>query len=146
MTCVRKCRIRCRRGAALIMAIVCLVIVTSLAVEIMRSMVAARQQSRFQRNELQATWLAEAGVSRAEARLNQAPTYHGETWTPELDLSDLSPHRVAPNGSVEIKIEPVAESETRRRVIVTATFPADSPATMRCRRERVVQLAEGEKS
>ena len=113
-----------RSGAALLAALVCIAVVTIMATALVRTLLIAHRQTRWQWRQEQAQWLAESGVSRAAARLRFDPAYRGETW--QLAASDFAgaPAEVSPlSGRVVIRIEPVAADDPRPRIFVEAQFP-----------------------
>src|SRR5436305_1014602 len=73
-----------RRGAAMVMAIVTLMVVSLVAATLVHSLVTAHRQMRRQQDELQAQWLADAAVARATAQLALRSNYTGETWQPSI--------------------------------------------------------------
>src|SRR4029453_16923976 len=68
------------RGAALVMAMVALLVVTLMAAALVQALVAGHRQARRYGDQLQAQWLAEAGLARAVAILQSDATYQGEIW------------------------------------------------------------------
>lgn len=116
-----------RRGAALVMAMVALLVVTLMSAALVQSLVTGQRQSRRYCDELQAQWLAEAGLERAVVRLARDAQYRGETWRSEV-RGEL--------GSVTITVEPetkkiVAEAvyppEDHRRILVRRTASISDP-------------------
>ncbi len=105
-----------RRGAALVMAMVALLVVTLVAGALVRSLVASHRQSHRYADELQAQWLAEAGLARAAAKLQADANYPGEVWNVPLgDNSDS-----ADSGQVTISVK-----DTTKRITVEAVYPTD---------------------
>ncbi len=71
--------------------LVCLIIITMLAGAALKVGLARRQELRSEERQLQAEWLAEAGIQRGLARLAADPAYTGESWdipARELDSPD----------------------------------------------------------
>jgi type II secretory pathway component PulK len=115
-----------RRGSALLIALVCLIVITIVSGTLLRQGIQARGQLRAEERRLQARWLAESGLERAAARLADDAGYTGETWTISADaLADPWP------GQVTIAVAPVAGHPARRLVTVRADYP--SGATLRAR-------------
>ena len=83
--------------------------------------------------DLQAQWLAEAGVERAAARLSADANYRGETWT--ISAKELAG---ANDGAVRINVEKDAGRANRRRVSVEADYPDDP--VHRCRWQKQIVL------
>ena len=115
-----------RRGAILVVALVCLVMAAALrslweaAVRMERHAVQMNQRS------LQALWLAEAGVERAAAQLAADSKYAGETWI--IPAKELA---AGDDGVVRIQVETIAGRPERRSVRVEADY-SDAPG-YRCR-------------
>lgn len=124
-----------RRGAVIIVVMVCFILAGAFFVSLARTAALERQASRLRQWNLQALWLAEAGLERAVAQLGAAPDYAGETWsvTPE----ELSGRRGA---AVKISVEPVAGRPEQRRIRAVADFPDDPRDRCRCTKEIVVGL------
>ena len=101
-----------RRGAALFVTLVTLAVVTLIAAEALRSMIAAQRQSRLAADELQAHWLAESAVARALVLSRAQPEYKGETW--RADIDDRA-------GVAEIRVE--QSSDGPPRIVALARFP-----------------------
>ena len=90
-----------------------------------------RQAVQMNQRSLQASWLAEAGVERAAARLAADPKYAGETWiisAKELAADD--------DAVVRIQVETIAGQPERRSVRVEADY-ADAPE-YRCRQVKQI--------
>ncbi len=127
---------RHRRGMALIVVLVCLIVAAALAAALLQMALAEHQAQVRQGRELEAAWLAESGLERAAARLAADADYPGETWTiPAADLG--GPHGAA----VRIAVEPVPDRPDLRQVAVEADYP-DHPH-FRARRTRQATLSVG---
>jgi hypothetical protein len=134
---------RSRRGAFLVIAMVCLVLAMMLVAAVLKLVESQRRQMRMEQAGLQAEWLAESGCHRAAAQLAADRNYRGETWSiAPADLAGTGPGG-ADAGSVEIKVRPV-DGEPKSRVIqVEAVFPADSePSARRTRRATIILFEE----
>jgi Tfp pilus assembly protein PilX len=110
-----------RRGAALVMAMVALLVVTLMSAALVQSVVTGQRQSRRYADELQAQWLAEAGLERSEVQLARDAEYRGETWQTEI-RGEL--------GSVTITVEP----ETKK-IVAEAVYPPEEHRRVLVRRE-----------
>jgi Tfp pilus assembly protein PilX len=122
-----------RRGAVLVVVLVCLALATALLLLVVKQAVA--EHKVMQRNQwgLQALWLAEAGVERAAARLAADPKYVGETWTIAAEqLADDD------GAAVRIHVETIAGWPERRSVVVEADYPAGSELCCRQVKQIVV--------
>jgi Tfp pilus assembly protein PilX len=111
-------RHRTRRGAALVVALVTLLVVTVMTGTVVRSLLAAHRQSRLRQDELQAQWLAEAAVARARAQLLRQSEYTGESWQPALAVSAGD----ATTASAKITVGKVESQPGYFRIAVNATF------------------------
>jgi Tfp pilus assembly protein PilV len=103
-------------------ALVTLLVVTSIMGSIMHALLTELRQTRQTVNEVQAQWLADAAVERAAARLSANPSYAGESWNVDLPASISGSES---HGTAEIKIER-DDSEKSVRVVVRANYPDDS--------------------
>jgi len=92
-----------RHGGGLVVALVTLLVVTSLMGSVVRSLLIELRQRRHEAANLQAQWLAEAAIERATARLRSSADYSGETWNVDLPPSVSSSS--SRSGVVEIRVE-----------------------------------------
>lgn len=122
-----------RRGAVLIVVLVCLALAIGLFVLVVKQAVAERHAIDRSHDALQSLWLAEAGIERAAARLAADPDYAGETWV----ISAKKLYRNA-NAVVRIEIEKIADRPGQRAVRVEADYP-NSPEH-RCRRVKQLTI------
>lgn len=108
-----------RRGIALIIALVLLALASSLGGLLVRGLLTARQQAENGLRQVQASWLAEAGLSRARARLGADPDYDGETWSIAAD--ELGGRHGA---VVTIEVAAPGDQPGARRIAARAEYPA----------------------
>src|SRR5687767_15100986 len=73
-----------RRGAALIVAMICLLLATMLAGSLVRGALLQREQVLRDERQVQAAWLADAALERARLRLQSSPEFGGEMWRPRI--------------------------------------------------------------
>jgi type II secretory pathway component PulK len=111
------------------MALAALLAVTLVAGALVTSLLASHRQSKRYAAELQAQWMAEAGLERAAAQLARQSDYTGETWPAAISESE------ADTGQVTIRIEPATETQPRK-LIVEAIYPPDEHHRVLVRRER----------
>jgi Tfp pilus assembly protein PilX len=111
---------RARRGAALIMVLVCLSVAVAAVLGMLRSAIVEQQQLRSQRQQLQAARLAEAGIERAYAQLRSAATYSGEVW--KVSAEELGGADAA---AVTIRVDANKEQPQERVITVQADYPND---------------------
>lgn len=71
---------RGRGGAILIVALVCLLVVTGLLGTLLQGTLRAHRQLHAERDRIQTDLLLQAGMDRAAFRLANEPSYRGETW------------------------------------------------------------------
>jgi hypothetical protein len=126
-----------RRGAVLVMALACLVIVGVLQVLLVQAAVARRRLSQEQALRHQARWLAEAGIERAAARLATEADYRGETWQVPAEDLPAAGRSAAEPATIEIEVQLAspgkradsgAENGANQRVVrVRAAYPRELP-------------------
>ncbi|MGP0065206.1 MAG: hypothetical protein ACLQGP_16600 [Isosphaeraceae bacterium] len=137
MTVIRS-RNRPRRGLTAVAVLVCLIILTMVAGAVLKVDLARRQQLRAQEHQLQAEWLAEAGIQRGLARFDADPAYTGETWeipARELDSPD--------SALVTIVVGRVPGDAKHQAIRAQADYPRDSTRRARCTRTLAVDLQPG---
>lgn len=117
---------RRRGGAILIVVLVCLGVAAAISVIVVGQIVAERQVVQTNHRDMQALWLAEAGVERAVARLASDSEYAGETWV--IPAQELATDDGA---VVRIQVEAIPSQSGRRSVRVEADYPDN--ATYRSR-------------
>ena len=124
-----------RRAAVTVLVLVCLVVIALIGGTLLRTGLAQRRRIRAEERRLQAGWLAEAGLERAAARLDEDPAYRGETWeVPAAELGGPWP------ATVTIAVEPVAARPGRRSVRVQADYPNRDEPRAREHRDAVLEL------
>lgn len=92
-----------RRGAASIVALAGLVLVTLISAVMLKSSLARRDRARLEAYLIQADWLVEAGLERAYVQLSEDREYQGETW--EIPAESLGGRHAI----VQIKVDSSAE-------------------------------------
>jgi Tfp pilus assembly protein PilX len=125
-----------RRGTAVVVALITLLVVTLIAATLVQSLLATHRQTRTNENELQAGWIAEAAVARAAAQLAARGDYTGETWRVVLDESNGRPDV----SHAEIRVEKSAESLGRARVIASVQYPYHSSHAITLSRQQLIDL------
>ena len=127
-----------RRGAVLIMALVCLVLLTVIGGTLLRWIAMEHKLLRSREQANQARWLAEAGIERAAARLTYAEDYAGETW--QIVAADL------PYGNpahVRLHVATVDDQPRQRSIEVDVEYPSESALPARVHKQIVYQLPPG---
>jgi len=107
-----------RRGAAMVIALVTLLVITLLSGAIVRSLLLHLRQTRVTAIELQASTLADAALARAVAQIRANRQYDGETWRAPTRDADDAEH----SGVAEIHI---ARNGDRLTIEVAARYPDD---------------------
>ncbi len=119
-----------RRGAALIVAIVCVSIAVAVMYGLVQLAVQAHREVGLEQRQSQARWIVESGVDRAAAQLAGDEDYAGEQWA--IPAEDLDSHFDA---EVRIQVEQIEGQADWRLVRVVADYPVDLPQRVRLRRE-----------
>jgi len=109
-----------RRGVALLLALLAILIIGALIGTTSWQIMANRRLTRMRQNELQATWLARAGVELACAHLLSEPTgYTGESVQP------------LPQARVDIRVKTQKNSPDRFEITSEARYPVEHSDEMR---------------
>lgn len=141
---------RKRRGAILILAIVCVAVTMSIMALLVRFALMHHVVQKNQHRAAQANLLVRSALGRAAARLAIDPSYTGETWKiPAEDfLASEQVSETSPPGKaalVRITVEPVAnrrpaDSPDRRVIHVVADYPDDPKHRVRRSKQITVAL------
>lgn len=110
-----------RRGAFLLMAMVCLVLTSALLGTLLKMAVFSRKAAQTEVAALQAEWLAESALDRAAVKLLGDANYQGETW--DIPQEELGGKEA---GQVIIAVKP-GEASHLRTVEAIARFPVGEP-------------------
>src|SRR5487761_1135988 len=110
-----------RRGAVLIMALVCLVLVTALGGALLRWAAMEHKFLRSRDQQSQARWLAEAGVERAAARMAGDARYTGEVW--KVAAGELPAGETA---RVRLQVTVIEGQPRQRSIEVDVEYPFES--------------------
>jgi len=111
-----------RRGAILLMVMICLLIATLILGTLLKTAMTHRRQMRSEQMRMQADWLVESAIERAVHHLETDPNYQGETWTiPAADLNNRD------SGRVRIAIRKPADGSAGRILNVEAIYPVGTP-------------------
>ncbi len=124
-----------RRGAVLVMVIVCAMVTLAIFISIVKLAVAERRMSDQRSWQVQAAWLAESALERAAWRLAADADYTGETWT--LPAEEMGGSEAA---VVEIRVENITAQPNRRLVRIQANYPDHPQHRARQSKQAVVQL------
>ena len=120
-----------RRGITSVVVLICLVVVTLMSGVLVKIGVAHRDQVRAQERQLQAEWLAQAGLDRARLPPDRQHGYTGETW--QIGPADLVPGTADSAGQekgavVRITVEPAGAGSSAKLIKVQADYPPDPRA------------------
>jgi type II secretory pathway pseudopilin PulG len=107
-----------RRGIALILALVCLLVVAIVGAGTVQTLLREQHETQHHQLQIQTFWVAESAIQRAAAQLQRKAGYTGETW--QIDAKDVGGEWPA---EAVIRVEPVEGNATTRRVHVTARYP-----------------------
>ncbi len=127
-----------RRGAILVAALVCLLVVAMVAGLVTQRLIRAKREQVQRVAAWQAEWLCESAAQRAAAALAVDSGYRGENWTISADELGEAAGHVATVGRAAITIAPLRESGEQPRgwrVAIEARYPADGPWSVRRSRE-----------
>jgi type II secretory pathway component PulK len=116
-------------------ALVEFLIVVAILFAVLQDVVHHHRQLLIGRQQLQAVWLAQAGVDRAVAQLRASPDYRGETWRVPAD--DLDGFGAA---EVQIRLQPIADKSSDLHLTVEAEYPTDSTRRSQQTREATIHL------
>jgi type II secretory pathway component PulK len=124
-----------RRGTVIAAALVEFLVAAAILFAVLQSVVGHHRQLLKARHEVQAQWLAQAGIDRAVAQLGKSASYQGETWhvpAEELDGMDAA--------EVQIRVERVAENSDELHLTVEARDPSDPIHCVKQTREVTIHL------
>lgn len=114
-----------RRGAVLVAALVCLLVVMSILGCMLQGALRARRQLHVERDLRQAEFLLQAGADRAAFRMHSDIEYRGETWS-------ISPDQIVGNGRGQVMISTSRDSEQSPwQVHVVAEYPLGGERSIR---------------
>ena len=118
-----------RRGAALIAALICVLLVSLMSTVLVKTALVQRDQLERDAWQLQADWLVQSALDRSLARLAADAGYTGESWAPATTEGKTI-------GRVRIEIVPAADGDSSARLLrATADVPDDPVNRARVVRE-----------
>lgn len=130
-----------RRGAFLVVAMICLILATALVGVLLNLARTQRRQMSQHQMRLQADWIAESAFERAAARLRDDPAYAGETWSisaEDLGVADSD----GAGGEAVIRIEVPVQQPLHRIVHVEAVYPREQTLRVRRNRQTTIILSQ----
>jgi Tfp pilus assembly protein PilX len=126
-----------RRGAFIIVVVVCLVLAGMLLASLLKMALLHERQLGYEQARLQAAWLADSGLERAASRLAVNGGYAGETWT--IAAAELG----GPEGAVVvIHVQKDETQDERRAIVVEAAYPAQGPHQARLTRHTTITVSK----
>lgn len=130
-----------RRGAILVLAMVCVAVTMSIMTLLVRSALMHRAAHTTQKYAAQANWLVASALDLAAARLAADSSYTGEIW--EIPPDKFTRREPAPDSQpavVRIEVKPVANTPDEREIRVTADYPNSTQHRVRRSKHICVQL------
>ena len=100
---------------------IALLLVSAIAVSLVRLALAQQGQVRREQLRLQAEWLAESGLERGAANFRRNAEYRGEQW--RIPAEDLDGRHTA---LVQIEVRPATDAEGSAMIQVIATYPEET--------------------
>src|SRR5947209_2496337 len=122
-----------RRGAAMVIALVTLLVITLLTATIVRSLLMHLRQTRVTAIQLQAAWIADAALGRAVAQVRANRQYDGVTWRVQTGNDNDAEH----TGVADIRVARIGDG---LRIKIEARYPDDP--TRRVRATRSLEVAD----
>ena len=132
----RHCGPSDRRGAVLVAALVCLLLVSMVVASMLQSALNSRRQLKMEHHANQAMLLLEAGVAHAQSQLANAREYKGETL--EVQVPGRWKEHLA---SIAIHVDKPTERDPLG-VRVVACYPLASPQTVQRSLEFTIPKAQ----
>lgn len=131
-------RFRTRRGAVLIVVLVCMGVAMTIVLGVVQISLRQRRQLRQDLQMEQTKWLMDAGIGQAIARLKAQPDYDGETMSVAPAIKKYA------NATIEISVNRIDQPTDQVRVRITAQLgePSEQIALTRRSQEVVVKVDE----
>ncbi|WP_339730995.1 hypothetical protein [uncultured Gimesia sp.] len=116
---------KARRGAVLVIVMVCLLLISLLMSSLLKSALLQRRQMIKEQYRVQAEWILESALERAaQQRLND-PAYQGEIW--QISSMDLGTRYPA---SAEITLKPEGKEDRLISIQARVHYPEKAPFTV----------------
>ena len=96
-----------RRGAVLVIVMICLLIVSLLMASLLKSALLQRRQTMKEQFRVQAEWILESALERAALQRLKNPEYQGEVW--KISSADLGT-RYSGSAKITLKATGVGDS------------------------------------
>jgi Na+-transporting NADH:ubiquinone oxidoreductase subunit NqrC len=127
-----------RRGTILVIVLVCLILAATLSGVLIRRLVQEQRQLRRHEDQIQAFWLVESAVDRADAQRLRSSGYMGEVW--EIAAGQLNDRQTA---SVKIEVQET-DGDLGDTVALELAFETDDGQYHRQRTVRLRRTNSGD--
>ena len=107
-----------RRGAVLVIVMICLLIVSLLMASLLKSALLQRRQMMKEQFRVQAEWILESALERAALQRLKDPEYQGEVW--KISSADLGTRY---SGSAEITLKPTEKGDSLISIQARVKYP-----------------------
>lgn len=110
-----------RRGAVLIIVMICLMLITLLMASLLKSALLQRRQIIKEQYRIQAEWILESALERAALQRSKDPEYQGEVW-------QISPVELGTRyaGSAEITLQPEGKDDRLISIQARVIYPENT--------------------
>jgi type II secretory pathway component PulK len=134
-----------RRGVMTIVALVCVMVASTLMIVVVRRALAESHLARSEARRAQSRWLAESGLERAVARLASDPKYSGEVWRIPSAVIGGQAEATGGGGTVTIEVATQPGQPAQRLVRVQADWPDDPALRARYTKQATIERPPGPK-
>jgi len=110
-----------RRGAVLVIVMVCLMLIMLLMASLLKSALMQRRQIIKEQFRVQAEWILESALERAARQRLNDPDYQGEVW--QISPVDLGTRYA---GSAEIKLKPEGKDDRLISIEARVHYPENT--------------------
>lgn len=124
-----QCVLAPRRGALLIMALICLAIASLLTAALIQAMILSQRQLVIEEDRVQAEWLARSALGHAWNRLQRQSSLSPETWN--LTSKDLDAQAAA---TINIEVRNDAADAATRVITVYVEYAPVASRVIRATR------------
>lgn len=107
-----------RRGAVLVVVMICLLLVSLLMASLLKSALLQRRQMMKEQFRVQAEWILESALERGALQRLKDPKYQGEVW--KISPIDLGTRYA---GSAEITLQPAGKDNRLVSIQARVKYP-----------------------
>lgn len=111
-----------RRGAVLVIVMVCLLLITLLMASLLKSALMQRRQMIKEQFRVQADWLLDSALERAAQQRLENPEYQGEVW--QIAPQELGSRYAA---AAEITLKTEAAENSQLMIQARVRYPENAP-------------------